>query len=433
MSRPTAIFIILLLLSPCIPAAGDWQTLQNTATSLYQQGDYAQAAVYLKQAITRAEQADNGDKYKVSSLNLLAFVYLATGDQQRALATLAQAIIIARKVYPNSHPTLAIMLFNTGDFLEQAGQAEQALHAYQEAWAIQRQDVVKYADAALKTADALVAIHNSQQRYQRSVAIATTILTPYTNTKPTAFNESLRQISYALAQAQLQLHHRELAQQALAQQLRRDQATLTAFDSRIADTLERLAASFDGQNPQAALPLREQAMQIRNHNNTPTLTNVMNLNEVALDKLAAGLLPQARTLYHRALAILKQLHLEHSIEQALILGNLASVEDGLKDKDKALELYLASLKLHQQFPQQPQQAANIAGRAAAIYYGRRKYAEAEPLFLQSFELLETSEAAIAALKVALENLINVYDVLGKQQQKKIYIEKLLALDADNPR
>ncbi len=222
MNRPTAIFIIFLLFTPCIPAAGDWQTLQNTATSLYQQGDYAQAAVYLQQAIARAEQADNGDKFKVSSLNLLAFVYLATGDQQRAITTLEQAIIIARKVYPNSHPTLAIMLFNTGDFLEQAGQADQALLAYQAAWAIQRQDVVKYADAALKTADALVAIHNRQQRYQRSVAIATTILAAYTNTKPTAFNESLRQISYALAQAQLQLHHRELAQQALAQQLRRD-------------------------------------------------------------------------------------------------------------------------------------------------------------------------------------------------------------------
>lgn len=427
MTRVIITLFSLLLLSPLLLAANNWQSYQDKAMSLYQQGQYEEAEVQLQLAIHRADKADNGDKFKASSLNLLAFVHMAKHNKQQALITLDEALVLARKVYPDTHPTLAVMLFNKGDFLEQSSQQDKALLAYQDAWLIQQQDLVKHGDAAIKTAGSLVALNNRLQHYKATVAVSDTLLETYNTSNPTAFNEYLRQISYALAVAQMKLNNPELAQAALAQELNREQMTLTEYDSRIADTLERLAASFDIQNKQAGLPLRQQAMNIRSHNNEPSLANVMNLNELALEKLFSQQFEQAKSLFQQALDTLKQLDHQHSIEQALILGNLGSVEEELKDKDKALELYLASIKLHQEFPSQARQVANIAGRAAVLYYAKRDYKEAEPLFLQAFTLLETAQAPKQEQKIALENLVTIYDALRMQKEKYEYMEKLKEL------
>ncbi|PHS69325.1 MAG: tetratricopeptide repeat protein [Methylophaga sp.] len=421
--------LVMLLLSPLLHADSSWQNYQQQATIFYQQGNYNDAETLLNQAIIRADKADNGLKFKASSLNLLAFVLMAKGDKKKALTSLDQALLLAEQLYAKDHPKLAMMLFNKGDFLEQSGQERQAITAYQSAWLIQSKNLKTHGDAALKTAQALTRLNNKLQYYKATIDVASTVETYQKENLASSFNEKIRQISYALAEAHMKRGQAILAQQALEQELSYEQKTLKMDDVRIAETLERLAVILDVQNKQAAaIHLRVQASKTREHQDKPSLINVMNLNELALDHQQKEQFDKAKPLYQKALTTLHQLGQDNSVEQALILGNLGSLEEDLGNKEEALKLYLQSVELHNKLQQSPQLASNIAARAAAIFYSKRQYKKAEPLFLQAFELLEVSSALKPELKVALENLVTLYDAWGKQVKKSKYLKKLRILN-----
>lgn len=418
-------FTLCALLSSSVSwAADNWQYYQDKAMTLYQEGDYIKAEKNAKYALKIAKKADNGTAFRASSLNLLAFIQIAQDKPDAAINSINDAIKFTKSAYDDEHPQVATLLFNKGNFLEQIGQPQHAIDAYSQAWAIQQFENVQ-ANDVLKTVNALTRLHNESKNYAETISIVETLLK---NKGEQEFSELFRQINYSLADAHLQQNQAEASQRTLKEELEREQNALESNDARLAETLERLAAILEAQGKQSsATPLRKQALTIRSTSSEASLANIMNLNELALDSQQKNDYPKAKALYQEALAGLHKLNHAQSIEQALILGNLGSVEENQGNTKEALTLYQQSLVLHDKIPTQPLQAAYTAARAGAIFYTKRDYLKAEPLFLQSLSLMEKAQAPTASKQIALENLIALYDAWHKNREKLTYIKQLQEL------
>ena len=420
----TFVTLCALLLSSVSWAAGNWQYYQDKAMALYQEGDYIKAEKNAKYALKIAKKADNGTAFRASSLNLLAFIQIAQDKPDAAINSINDAIKFTKSAYDDEHPQVATLLFNKGNFLEQAGQPLNAIETYTQAWDIQEFEDVQ-ANDVLKTVNALTRLHNESQNYAETISIVEVFMKGRSN-EP--FSELFRQINYSLAEAYVQQNQQDAAQVTLKQELNREQNTLESNDVRLAETLERLAAILEAQGKQSsATPLRKQALTIRSTSSEASLANIMNLNELALDSQQKNDYPKAIALYQEALAGLHKLNHAQGIEQALILGNLGSVEEDQGNTKEALTLYQQSLVLHGKIPAQPLQAAYTAARAGAIFYTKRDYPKAEPLFLQSLSLMEKAQAPTASKQIALENLIALYDAWHKNREKLTYIKQLQEL------
>lgn len=424
----TFVTLCALLLSSVSLAADNWQYYQDKAMTLYQKGDYINAEKNAKYAAKIAKKADNGTAFRASSLNLLAFIQIAQGKQDTAIDSINDAIKFTKSAYDDEHPQVAILLFNKGDFLEQADQSLNALEAYSQAWDIQQFDDIQ-ANDVLKTVNALTRLHNESKNYAETISIVEILLK---NKGQQEFSELFRQINYSLADAHLEQNQAEAAQRTLKVELEREQNALESNDVRLAETLERLAAILEAQGKQSsATPLRKQALTIRSTSSEASLDNIMNLNELALDSQQKNDYPKAKALYQEALAGLHKLNHVQGIEQALILGNLGSVEEAQGDTKEALTHYQQSLALHGKIQAQPLQAAYTAARAGAIFYNKRDYLKAEPLFLQSLSLMEKAQAPTASKQIALENLIALYDAWGKSRKKSKLLKQLEELHTLN--
>uniref|UniRef100_A6W3C0 TPR repeat-containing protein n=1 Tax=Marinomonas sp. (strain MWYL1) TaxID=400668 RepID=A6W3C0_MARMS len=420
----TFVTLCALLSSSLSWAADNWQYYQDKAMALYQEGDYIKAEKNAKYALKIAKKADNGTAFRASSLNLLAFIQIAQDKPDAAINSINDAIKFTKSAYDDEHPQVATLLFNKGNFLEQAGQPLDAIEAYTQAWDIQQFEDVQ-ANDVLKTVNALTRLHNESQNYAETISIVEVFMKGRSN-EP--FSELFRQINYSLAEAYVQQNQQDAAQVTLKQELNREQNTLESNDVRLAETLERLAAILEAQGKQSsATPLRKQALTIRSTSSEASLANIMNLNELALDSQQKNDYPKAKALYQEALAGLHKLNHAQGIEQALILGNLGSVEEDQGNTKEALTLYQQSLVLHGKIPAQPLQAAYTAARAGAIFYTKRDYLKAEPLFLQSLSLMEKAQAPTASKQIALENLIALYDAWHKNREKLTYIKQLQEL------
>lgn len=421
----TFVTLCALLFSSVSLAAGNWQYYQDKAMALYQKGDYIKAEKSAKYALKFAKKADNGTAFRASSLNLLAFIQIAQGKQNTAIDSINDAIKFTQSAYDDEHPQVATLLFNKGNFLEQAGQSLNALEAYSQAWNIQQFEDVEAYDV-LKTVNALTRLHNESQNYAETISTVETLLKSKGQQE---FSDLFRHINYALADAHIQQNQAEAAQRTLEIELEREQNALENNDVRLAETLERLAALYDEQGLQnLAISSREQALNIREKSGHSSLANVMNLNELALNSQQKKDYRKAEALYQKALVGLRELNQDKGIEQALILGNLGSLKDEQGNTKKALTLYQQSLTLHGKIPTQPLQAAYTAARAGAIFYTKRDYLQAEPLFLQSLSLMEKAQAPAASKKIALENLIALYDAWNKSREKSKFIRQLKALN-----
>ena len=171
----TFVTLCALLLSSVSWAAGNWQYYQDKAMALYQEGDYIKAEKSAKYALKIAKKAENGAAVRASSLNLLAFIQIAQGKQNPAIDSINDAIQFTKSAYDDEHSQVATLLFNKGNFLEQAGQPLNAIEAYTQAWDIQQFEDVQ-ANDVLKTVNALTRLHNELKNYAETISIVETLL-----------------------------------------------------------------------------------------------------------------------------------------------------------------------------------------------------------------------------------------------------------------
>ncbi|EPJ45952.1 MAG: hypothetical protein OFPII_22920 [Osedax symbiont Rs1] len=432
-SHITVLLITLSLLfsSSFVHSAGNWQHHQDQAMSLYKKGHYTKAEQKIKRALSIASKADNGAKFKASSLNLLAFIENAQGKSALAVKSIQQAITLTKKLYGKRHPQVAILLYNKGSFLEQLNRDKSAFSAYSEAWKIQRTSKTAARSDTLKTLNAWLRLSNKKRQYANSLQQASPFLKTMQRANTQHFSEGLRQLSYALAEANIQQKQPLIAQQILNKQLATQRRQLKASDPRIADTLERLANSLAlADQTKKALSFREQAQKIRASSGTTTLANAMYLNELALDSQAQKHYQKATKHYQKALLTLAELHRDKGIEQALILANFGSLHEAQGADQQALKLYQQSMTLHDTIKSKPLQAAFTATRAGSIFYKRGKFKRTEVWFLQALSLVEEAEKSAGPQefhKVTLENLVTLYSAWRKNNKRIKYKKQLKAL------
>lgn len=413
--------------------SADWQQFQSQATQAYQDGDYLLAEHTIQQAIRVAEKADNGAAYKASSLNMLAYIYSAQGQAEMALQTINQAVQLSRQTFGEPHEQLIQLLFNQGQFLGQANKPEQAKHAYQLAIdgyiALNSSGDGKLWQAVLAQAHILT----EEKQFNEAESLIQNALAGFPHNRqfhhqPTAIEDSV-DLRVLLAQTQLAQQQHQSAIELFEQARELLQQQSLPDNERLLLVLEFLATAYENNQQQAkSTPLREQALRIRQQQTMPSLASVMHLNELALHHQMDEDYAQADRFYQQALTLLEQLDKNDSIEQALILGNQASLKLQQKDNRAALALFKQSLLLHEKLNQRPLEASKIATYSATIYYNQRQYAKAEPLFLQALQLLDSASFADKdSLLIALDNLAALYQSWGQPGKATAYSNRARAL------
>jgi tetratricopeptide (TPR) repeat protein len=94
-------------------APAEWDALNRKATLLFQQGDYAKAAVLAEKALQAAEQALGPDHPDVAtSLNNLGMLCYAQAQFMEAESVHQRALIIKEKAFGPDHPDVAQSLNN---------------------------------------------------------------------------------------------------------------------------------------------------------------------------------------------------------------------------------------------------------------------------------------------------------------------------------
>lgn len=406
--------------------SADWQNFQSQATQAYQDGNYLLAEHTIKQAIRVAEKADNGAAYKASSLNMLAYIYSAQGQVDHALQAINHAMELSRQAFGEPHEQLSQLLFNQGQLLEQANKPEQAKNAYQQAMdsyiALNNAGDNKLWQSVLAQAHILT----EAKQFSEAESLIKNALSGFPqnsqfNHQPTAILDRV-DLSMLLAQIQIALQQNKQAIELLKQVRQLLQQLSSPENERLLLVLELLAKAYEDTHQQAkSTPIREQALLLRQQQTTPSLASVMHLNELALRQQLGENYEQADRLYQQALALLVELNKSDSIEQALILGNRASLKLQQQDNKAALALFEQSLLLHDKLNLRPLESSKIATYSATIYYNQRQYAKAEPLFLQALDLLDSSAPADKdSLLIALDNLAALYQAWGKPHKAIAY-------------
>ena len=110
------ILMILPLLLFTVPTNAQetlWNELNSRATTLYQQGQYSEAASAAKEALEIAEKTFDPDHPNVAtSLNTLAVLYMEQGKYAEAEPLYKRALGIYEKALGPDHPNVAASLNN---------------------------------------------------------------------------------------------------------------------------------------------------------------------------------------------------------------------------------------------------------------------------------------------------------------------------------
>ncbi|HDY85902.1 MAG TPA: tetratricopeptide repeat protein [Methylophaga sp.] len=416
--------------------SANWQQLQSQAMQSYQDGDYLRAENAIEQAMIIADKADNGGAYKASSLNMLAYIYASQGKTEQALEAINKAVTLGKQVLGARDEQFNALLFNQGQLYQQANRPEQALASYQHAidnyLALNSEGEGKLWQAVLLQAQILM----DQQQFSQAETLINNALTGFINIagfnkSPSSFDHDVElRILFAklkLTQHQIQqaIVPLELALQSINNSVKQNKPN----NDRELLVLELLANAYeDNAQQDKSISLRKQALQLRQQQGKPSLNSVMHLNELALQHQDKQEYQQAEKKYQEAFTLLLKLNKAESIEQALILGNFASLKLAQRDDDEALSLFEQSLTLHQKLNLRPIEAANIASYAASLYFKRHQYSQAEPLFLKALHWLDSSSSVNDDQRlVVLENLVVLYQSWSKSSKAGPYAQRARAI------
>lgn len=403
-------------------ANNSWQTLQTRATEAFKAEDYQTAETTIKQAIAITDKSDNGAAYKASSLNLLAFIQEAQGQHEQAMTSLSAAVTLAKQALASPDEQIATLLFNQGVLLQKNNQLHKAdtvlNESIQQFQLSQSDGGGKLWQAILLRAQILISLGKRPQ----ALNLISDTLSDATDKADTPLPLSIESDLVLLA-ADIQLNEGQFYQAItmLEHMKKKLSHGTTSAAENLPALLNLLSRAYEksGQADKAAAT-REQFVQLQNQG-TPSMTMVMQLNELGLYQQQRENLKQAEQYYQQALSQLSALGKQQSIEQATILGNLGSLQVAQHDFKAAESSLKQSLQLYQQRQEHPVQTAGIAGYLGSLYYNQRDFAKAETAFLTAVENLQkTTPENDGSLLLALQNLQSLYIAWGKSEKAATY-------------
>jgi tetratricopeptide (TPR) repeat protein len=242
----------------------EWNALNRQAVILFQQGNYANAAVAANKALGAAEQALGPEHPNVAkSLNNLGMLYYAQGQFMKAEPLHHRALAIREKAFGPNHANVGQSLNNLGILYNAQGQHAKAEPLLRRALAIRTETLgPKHPDVATSL-DNLAALYDDQGQhgkaeplYQRALALRTEALGPDHPDVATTLNNQaysyLQQRQYAKAEP--------LFQRALAIQ----EKALGPNHPDVATSLENLAELYrKTSQADTARKLEDRAKKIR--------------------------------------------------------------------------------------------------------------------------------------------------------------------------
>ncbi|RZS29900.1 tetratricopeptide repeat protein [Corticibacter populi] len=421
-------------------AAGQrqWQSLYARAQDAYGRRDWTGAEQAARQALAqaRAGQGQTGP-FVASSQNILALSLQRQGRLQEAAELLGEALETSRQTL-GRHANTASLAFNLGSVQEELGPGQtadqqHALASYEQALRIA--DALPGDTAATQVGQqalaALGRLHAERGEAQRADAYNRRLLQSQASLPPDLRADALLRQGMALTQ---QGQWSE-AQAALEESLQLFEAAHGARDAAVVPALTALANLHhaSGQH-ERAVPLHQRAMDILRQQTVQggaqEAVLAGHLNELALWQLQDRQFEPARAGFEEVLALLERQNGdaktagEKTLARADVVGNLAQLEGQAGQDDVSRDLHRQALALYRAAPQglpaQLGQARSL-NFLAAFDYRRRRFAEAEPQFLQALALMEQAlGTADERLLPVLQNLEALYLSQGRAEQARPY-------------
>ena len=403
-----------------------WLQQYDGAQAAYAAGDLAAAEQAARQALALARAGKGQTQpFVVGSLNVLALVRDRQGHTDEAQQLLREALQISERAQGLQASTASLAL-NLG-LMQEASEPRQALQNYEK---------------ALQTADALPGDAATAQVRQQALAALSRVHDRLGEQEQArGYNQRLLDGDAGLparikatallrqGQALQQQGQWQQAQAALEQSLRLHEAEYGDTAVELVPVLTALANLHHaiGQPYQAA-PLLERAVRILQATTPGSRALAGHLSELGLWHGQRNELAQARQCFEQALALVRsQQGGQPSQAEANITSSLAQLEGAQGRLDEAKALHQQALAQYRSLEQTP---GAVLGQArslnylAGFDYRRRRFAEAEPQFLQALALMDqVLGAQDAQLLPVLENLAALYLSQGKAAQARPYQQR----------
>lgn len=407
-----------------------WQAQYDKALKQYLAQDYPAAETAAQAALKLAREGKGNNKpYIASSLNILAMIRQSQGNLEDAVALLDQAVKLSQSALGN-HANTASLYLNLGNAYDAWKKPEEALRHYQRGLAI---------------ADGLPSGPATQDVQQKLLTSLGRLQTEMGNaTEAERYNSRLLSGSKALpslvradtltrqAQSLEQQGKLDEARAALTEALALQEAELGAQHIAIAQTLAAQAGLHNRHNQHdQAEPLHRRALAIRQALDANDPGIAVHLNELGLWHLERKEYAKAEPLLAQALQVVRDNQGIDSLEAARILASQGHIQDEQGQDAKARELYEQAQAIYQQHAPAPEALlgeAHVLNNLAGMVYRKRRFKEAEPMFLRALALTEQASGPNdARVLPLLDNLSALYRSQGKAADAGAYANRAAAV------
>jgi serine/threonine protein kinase/Tfp pilus assembly protein PilF len=393
--------------------------LNNLAELLRSRGRFAEAEGLFREALDIRRKVFGEEHNAVAeSLNNLATLLGVKGDFPGAESFYRQALAMQKKLRGERHPRVAYVLGNLGQHLELQGRHDEAEPLLRECAAILKEtlgdDHPRVASATSMLARLFLAKGDptAAEPLFREVLAARRKRLGDEHPRVAETLNDLGELLYSTGDyAGAEPHLRE----ALAVQQKR----LGADHPELGQTMNNLAAVLQGRREfGGAEPLFREALALRRkHLGDEHPVVATSLANLAVCLQLKGDLAGAEQLFREALALNRKLRGERDPTIALNLSGLADLLLRKGDPAAAEPLLRESLAiLAETLPEHRRRfdAMSLLGAALA---NQAKYAEAEPLLLESYAgLKRLPRIPQKPVRNALGRLIKLYEAWGKPDE-----------------
>lgn len=383
---------------------------------------YGAAEQSARQALELAEQQRRGQRpYMGSSLNLLGLIQHAQGRHAQAAQSLVQALEL-NQASLGMHANTTSVAWNLGNAQQTMQQPGEALQSYQRSLQVAQsfpEDATSLAlrEKALQALGSLQASLGEHDKAQFYLLQLSDLRADGVQTNMETRVQGLLTLSQSLV-SQGKLHE---AQQVLSQALIQQEK---ASDSTGRDLVPILLAQAElhvrkDEDAMAAAQY-ERVRGIQAEQEPQALVMVQVLNELGLWQAQNKDYVQASALFEQAQVLASQ-HEPDVLWQAHLLASRARMAEALREDEKAQTLYAQSLALYrgQKQPEALVGEAGVLNGLASQAYRKRRFKEAQPMFVEALGLMEHAVGhSDARLLPLLDNLAALHRSLGRSGESE---------------
>jgi len=407
------------------------EELNRRIQELYHQGRFKEAIPLAEKAVVLTKSAKgDGDPVTAQSLNNLAAIYWAMGDNAKAEPLFKEALKIRQKVLGPLHPETAQSLNNLAELYWALGEFAKAEPLFKEALEINQKVLGREHPDTAQNLNNLGVLYEDMGEYAKAeplfkeaLEIRQKVLGPEHPDTATSLDD--------LAGLYEDLGEYAKAEPLFKEALEIRQRVLGLQHPDTAASLDRVAGLYEDMGEYAkAEPLFKEALEVRQKVLGPQHPHTaLSLNNLAGLYEDLGEYAKAEALYKEALEIrLKVLGPQH-LEMGESLNNLGLLYCKMGEYTKAEPLYKEALQIRRKVlgSRHPDTAASL-NNLALLYQYIGEYAKAEPLYKEALEIdqkvLGSRHPDTAA---SLNNLALLYEHMSEYAKAEPLFKKALKI------